>query len=194
VPDPGSDAAVALVACGLVAAGAVEARRGTLRPVERHAFRWLNQVSHRAHRPVWAVMQIGSLAGPAATGVVVAAAGNPALGRRVALVGSTAWAAAKLVKPLAQRGRPAAVLEARVLGRPQAGLGYPSGHAAVAAAMASAAAPHVPDRWVTPLWVGAAAVASTRAYVGAHLPLDLLGGVALGVAIERSVRAVMGPA
>ena len=37
----------------------------------------------------------------------------------------------------------------------------------------------------------AATVAFTRIYFGAHFPLDVLGGAALGVAIGASVHLVM---
>jgi hypothetical protein len=47
---------------------------------------------------------------------------------------------AKARRRAARRGRSAALLDAaRVLGHTQAGLGYPSGHAAVAVAMTAAA-------------------------------------------------------
>ncbi|HEU5084688.1 MAG TPA: phosphatase PAP2 family protein [Acidimicrobiales bacterium] len=190
-----TDLTVAGLAFGALVGGVVEARRGSLRSMEARWFAGLNRVSARGHVPVWAAMQLGSLGGSLAVGAAVARAGRPRLGRRLATVGALAWAGSKVVKPFAQRGRPASVVEAaRVLGREQAGLGYPSGHAAVAVAMALAAAPHVGPRWRAPLVTGATAVGAARIYVGAHLPLDVAGGVALGVATERVVRALRGPA
>lgn len=190
-----TDLIVAGVAFGALAGGVVEARRGSLRATEARWFAGLNSVSERGHLPVWAAMQLGSLGGSLAVGVAVARAGRPRLGRRLATVGALAWTGSKLVKPFARRGRPASVVDAaRVLGREQAGLGYPSGHAAVAVAMALAAAPHVAPRWRIPLVVGAATVGAARVYVGAHLPLDVLGGAALGVVTERTVRSLRGPA
>jgi undecaprenyl-diphosphatase len=35
-------------------------------------------------------------------------------------------------------------------------------------------------------------VALARVYVGAHLPLDVLGGVALGLAVAGAVRLIFG--
>ena len=140
-------------------------------------------------------MQLGSLGGSLATGAAVAACGRPRLGRRLATVGSLAWVGSKVIKPFASRGRPAVVVEAtRILGREQAGLGYPSGHAAVAFAVAGATSPHIPSCWRGPLWATAVTVGLTRIYVGAHLPLDVAGGMALGLATERSVRLLRGPA
>ena len=182
-------------AAGAVALGACEARRGALRDVEARAFATLNGLSERGRRPAWTVMQLGSLGGSLATGAAVAARGRPRLGRRLATVGSLAWVGSKLIKPFASRGRPAVVVEAtRILGREQSGLGYPSGHAAVAFAMVSAVSPHLPRCWRGPLWATAVTVGMTRIYVGAHLPLDVAGGMALGVATERAIRAVKGPA
>ena len=189
------DLTVATVAAAAVGVGAWEARRGELRAAEARWFSGVNGISERWLVPAWAVMQAGSLGGALGIGGAVATSGHRDLGRRLALVGSLAWAASKLVKPVARRGRPSAVVDAaRILGRAQTGLGYPSGHAAVAVAMASAAGSHVAPGWRVPLWSGVAVVAAARIYVGAHLPLDVAGGAALGLATERAVRGVRGRA
>lgn len=189
------DLAVAALAACAVGVGAREARRSELRTSEARWFAGVNGMSERWLGPAWVIMQTGSLGGALGVGGAVAVSGDRDLGRRLALVGSLAWAGSKAVKPIAARGRPAAVVQAaRILGRPQTGLGYPSGHAAVAVAMASAAGARVPRRWRAPVWSGVAVVAAARVYVGAHLPLDVAGGAALGLATERAVRALMGPA
>jgi undecaprenyl-diphosphatase len=63
------------------------------------------------------------------------------------------------------------------------GNGYPSGHAAVAFALATIAwlwfGPRSRIRWV--LLGVAVVVCFGRVYVGAHFPLDVVGGAALGV-------------
>ena len=183
------DLIVVTTAAAGVVAGALAARAGSFREVESHLFERVNGLTDRMRAPAWALMQVGSLGGAIATGAMVGAAGNPSLGRRVAATGAVAWLAAKAAKPLAGRGRPQTVVEApRVIGREQAGLGYPSGHAAVSMAMAVAAAPVVPRRLRPMLWLGALGVGVTRLYVGAHLPLDVAGGVAIGIGIGRAGR------
>ncbi|HXH87742.1 MAG TPA: phosphatase PAP2 family protein [Gaiellaceae bacterium] len=64
---------------------------------------------------------------------------------------------------------------------------FPSGHATVAFACATALALAVPRlRW--PLFTLAALIAFSRVYVGVHYPLDVLAGAVLGVALGFAVR------
>ena len=164
--------------------GAAVVRRAGTTAAEQRCFALLNGLSHRAHALVWAPMQLGSLGGPLAVGAALRATGRRRVGDRVAAVGVVTWVAARAVKPLARRSRPAHSIPAtRILGSAQRGLGYPSGHAAVAAAVAAVAAPHLPRQWRPAAWAAALAVGPMRAYVGAHLPLDVVGGAALGIAI-----------
>src|SRR4029453_6419488 len=58
--------------------------------------------------------------------------------------------------------------------------GCPSGAAAVGVALATAAGPFLPRRARHVTWLVVALVSAARVYVGAHLPDDVLGGVALG--------------
>jgi membrane-associated phospholipid phosphatase len=178
------DRAVVAAALTVFLAGARLARRGSVSQLEARWFQLANGLSHRAYAPVWVLMQFGSLGGALATGAALRVAGRPALGGRVAVVGTVTWAAAKAVKPFVRRGRPAYTIEGvEVRGHEQAGLGYPSGHAAVAAAIAAVITSQVAPAWRVPVWAAALAVGPTRSYVGAHLPLDVLGGAALGIAI-----------
>jgi membrane-associated phospholipid phosphatase len=178
----------ALGAAGFLA-GAVAARRPAVDRLEERWFTWANAVHARWHAPVWAVMQLGSLGGVAAVSAV-AATRDRALARQLATAGTVTWVGAKALKRTVGRGRPSSVLElVRVLGREQTGLGYPSGHAAVAAALASVAAPSLGTRPARrAVWGVALAVGQSRTYVGAHLPLDVVGGTFLGLALGKATR------
>ena len=71
-----------------------------------------------------------------------------------------------------------AVLGPAVRGPAQGGLGYPSGHAAVSVALGILATSSTRARAIA---LSAAALTGlSRIYVGAHMPLDVLGGFAAG--------------
>jgi undecaprenyl-diphosphatase len=187
------DRAVVIGSLAVFAAGAVVARRAGVTRVEQLCFDRVNGLSHRGYAAAWAPMQLGSLGGPLAVGAALGLAGERRHGAQVAAVGAFTWVAAKAVKPLARRGRPAHTVDvARILGRAQAGLGYPSGHAAVAAATAALVVPRLPPPWGALGGGWALAVGPLRTYVGAHLPLDVVGGAALGVAIGTAARIAAG--
>jgi undecaprenyl-diphosphatase len=66
---------------------------------------------------------------------------------------------------------------------------FPSGHAATSFAAAATLARFVPRRWIAvALYVLAALIAWSRVYVGAHYPLDILGGAVLGLLIATALR------
>lgn len=174
-----------LVVAAAAAVLAVSWRRaGSLQvgPVEERIFRRVNGLSDALHPPVWAVMQAGSLA---AVFVVPAALMGQDENQRAVVafgVGFLMWLGVKEGKHLVGRGRPAAHLaDVRVRGEDQTGLGYPSGHAAVSLSLALVAtgAAGVPIAMAA---IGVAAITgAARMYVGAHLPLDVVGGFAIGL-------------
>jgi undecaprenyl-diphosphatase len=154
---------------------------------EEKLFTMVNDLPDRIYTPVWLVMQLGALGAAPATGAAAWIAGNRQLAFRLVAAGSATWALSKVVKRLVGRARPASLLPAtHVRGSQATGPGYLSGHAGVAVALGVAAAPHV-DRSRRVLIAGLIpAVALARVYVGAHLPLDIVGGAALGLGVEAT--------
>lgn len=136
--------------------------------------------------PLRAVMEAGTLPVVVAAALAVRLVGHrwrPAL--TVALVGVSAWLLARAGKPLVGRGRPTGVRVREV----RDGFGYPSGHTAVAFALAVAFAAMLPRRWRWLPFLAAAMVGVARVHVGAHYPLDVVGGAALGLAAGLAVVA-----
>jgi undecaprenyl-diphosphatase len=161
---------------------------------EQQAFRLVNGLPDRLYRPAWPVMQLGALAAAPVTAGVAVLAGNRRLALRLLTGGTAAWALAKVVKALVRRGRPAAMLpHVRSRGREASGLGYISGHAAVATALTAAAYPYLGRRGRRLALGLASIVGVSRIYVGAHLPLDVAGGVALGLLVDGASSVRTGP-
>jgi undecaprenyl-diphosphatase len=164
------------------------ARGERLPGAERTAFGAVTRASSRLYRLVWPVMQLGSLAG----GLGVAALAGLLAGELdVALVAAVtvvlAWLVAKVVKALVRRGRPAAYVDDVVLRERATGLGFVSGHAAVAFGLATVLFPVLPAWAEVAALLVATGIGSARVYVGAHLPLDVVGGAGIGVAVGTAV-------
>ena len=140
-----------------------------------------------------AAMQLGSLLGALVVVVVTALVSRSVRLSAAALVASlVSWYLAKPVKDVVARGRPATLLSSVHAREHASGLGYPSGHAAVAFSLAAVLAPALPRRWRPVPWALAVVVALARIYVGAHLPLDVVGGAALGVVVGTLTRWAFG--
>jgi undecaprenyl-diphosphatase len=72
------------------------------------------------------------------------------------------------------------------------GRGYVSGHAAVVATLLAVAWPALGRRGRIVCATLAVAVCLSRVHVGAHLPLDVVGGAGLGLAVAGAVRLLLG--
>jgi membrane-associated phospholipid phosphatase len=68
------------------------------------------------------------------------------------------------------------------------GLAFPSGTTTIATVIALSLLPYIPNSWriILPLWVILLGIA--RLYLGVQTPLDLLGGIALGVILVSLIR------
>ena len=177
----------------VVAVSASVAAGGHVSRLEADVFRLFNDLPAALSPPLQVVMQAGALGAVGVVGALGLIAGRRRLARDAALSGTAAWIAVKVVKALVGRGRPGGVLGAVMLrGVPAGGLGFPSGHAAVAAALATAAGPYLSRRARRLTWAGVALVSVARLNVGAHLPLDVLGGVGLGWAVGAAVHLLWG--
>jgi membrane-associated phospholipid phosphatase len=180
----------ARVALGLtgLAVTALSLRRGRVGAREADVFRALNRLPGALYPPTWVVMQLGSLGAAPASAAVAHLAGRPKLAVRLAQAGTITWAMAKGVKRVARRGRPATLLAGvRHRGKQASGLGYLSGHAGVAAALAGTALPELAGPAGPVVVALASVVGLARIYVGAHLPLDVAGGAALGLAVDGAL-------
>ena len=171
----------------------VMASASTIPAWEEEVFRFFNDWPDWLEVPMWPVMQFGAVAA-----VPVIAVGVYLLWRKwqpsAALVvgGMAAWLLAKVVKDIVERGRPEDYLSDVNLRPAWEGLGFVSGHAATAFAIAVVLTPYVTRPWRIALWALAVATGLLRMYTAAHLPLDILGGAGLGLATGAAAHLVIG--
>ena len=183
----------AVVALTLLVFTALPVRRDRVAPLEARIFHVLNGLPDALYWPLWAVMQFGNLLVVPVVAVAALAARRVRLALDVSIAGTASWLLAKVVKQEVVRGRPAELLDDVVLRHaPAVGHGYLSGHAATVVAVATVIHPYLPKRWRWAPWIIAAAVCAARVYVGAHLPLDVAGGAAMGWAIGSLVHTLLG--
>jgi hypothetical protein len=129
---------------------------------EADLFRLINELALPwwTRWPVWGVMQLGVIGAVplvALLALLALVTRRLRLAAYAALAGGTIYLVAKLVKEFVQRGRPQTLLDnVHILFVPDRGLGYVSGHSAVAVALATVASPFVGRRARRVAWVLAA--------------------------------------
>jgi undecaprenyl-diphosphatase len=183
----------ATVAVGLAVLGASAAlARAPLSRTEVRVFRVANGLPEALSLFIRAPMQYGTVGTVPLLATVALLRRRPRSAASIAMAGTGAWLLVKAAKPLANRARPPALVgDVRIRGNEKGDRGFPSGHAAVSAALTVVLAPYGSPRARAALTGLAALVPFARMYVGAHLPLDCVGGSALGVAIGSAVNAAL---
>ena len=181
-----------LLGLAVLGTGFLIAQRGHLPVFERDLFRIVNDLPSLVFPVVWALMQFGNVVAVPVVAGIAALTGRIRMARDLLVAGVLAYVAAGFVKSVVGRERPAGLVDANLLDGNVSGIGFISGHSAVAAALATAAMPYLSRRWRRWVWALAWGVALGRVYVGAHLPLDILGGAATGWAIGSLVHYVFG--
>jgi undecaprenyl-diphosphatase len=128
-------------------------------------------------------MQMGTFAGPIIVAVLIAAFRRDlVLSAAVVTTGIATWFAAKGIKKVVERGRPLTYMPDIVVREGDGnGLGYISGHSAVAASAAIMAMVALPPRWRPVAVMVAALVGIARIVHGVHLAADVVGGWSFGV-------------
>jgi undecaprenyl-diphosphatase len=184
-PGPGTAATLAVLAVGLVILGlsALPIDADNVGGLEEDVFRFLNDDLWLPYWPTWVVMQAGSVAILPIAVVAALLARRKRLALTAGVAGALVYGMGKVMRHLVVRERPAKILEAVIIrGDPSLGTGYLSGHTALAVSLAAAATPYLGWRGRIAVWTVAAAVGIARIHVGAHMPLDVVGGAGLGLA------------
>jgi undecaprenyl-diphosphatase len=178
--------------CGIIAAQGVS-------DVEEAVFHAINGLPELFFRPMWAVQFLGVLLVPAAVAVVAFVTRKWRLGIALLLLIPLKLLFEKgIVKEMVYRARPGTsdcggdptCLELRDV--PMVGPSFPSGHVIIAFGIAWLVFPYLGrrGRWI----VGGLCllVAFARIYLGAHNPVDVLAGSAIGIGIASALNLIVG--
>jgi undecaprenyl-diphosphatase len=180
-----SDGVAALVGVGVFALCAFVVRDGTVGDLETRVFRGINELPDSLSPAMRGAQLLGVLVvGPlVAVGALVLR--RPRLALAALLVTAGKLVTERLVWELVQRSRPGTSIPGAVVrgDTPAAGISFVSGHVMLTTALAWVVTPYLRGPWRAVPWAIAGVVAFARVYLGAHAPLDVLGGIALGVTL-----------
>ena len=133
---------------------------------------------------IWGPMQLGAIVGALLVAFGLFATGRRTCASTYAAAVLVGWLTAALVKEVVARERPiGAGLDVIARGAEASGFGFISGHTTVAFAGATVIWGFYGRSWGAVAFGLAAVVAIARMYVGAHLPLDVVGGAAVGALV-----------
>lgn len=155
--------------------------------------RWINDVPEWVADVLYPIMQLGTVWAPIVVSLVILVWRRDWLLSAAMLAGGLiAWFGAKGVKRIVERDRPLTFLPDIVVREGDGtGLGFVSGHSAVAAVTAVVAMAALPRAARPVVAVLALLVGIGRIVHGVHLPADVVGGWAFGALVGLGLVAVV---
>jgi len=189
-----ADGVATLVGLGVIVLCGLVARDGTVGALELAVFHAINGLPDLLSPPARAAQLLGIIGVGPSIAAIAAVLRRWRLALACLLVTIGKLFAERLVWQLVQRSRPGTTIpDAIVRGdTPAGGVSFVSGHVVLLTGLAWVATPYLHGRWRVVPWAIVALVSFARIYLGAHAPLDVVGGVALGLVAGGAVNLLVG--
>ncbi len=189
-----ADIVAAAIALAVLIIAMLMALNDSVSQWEINVFRFINNWPDFLFPIIWPFMQYGGFLTIPIVSAIAFYFNRKRLAIKLLGGGVGIYFAAIVIKNFVERGRPVDFL-GNVNSREVftgGSFGFTSGHAAVAATIVAYTLVYLPKRWRIASIAVLGIVAVGRLYVSAHFPLDIIGGVALGVAVASTINFVFG--
>jgi membrane-associated phospholipid phosphatase len=180
-----------ILAVALFVVSCILVRDGKLAAWEKIVFQFFFDLPEALSPVFWTITQFGGVGVLLAISIIFLIVKRYAIVIEMLIAGLLAELLAHVGKGMFGRPRPVEYFVDLVT-RDEfiSGPGFPSGHTAVATAMALVTWHYLPKgyKWISVVWI--VGVAASRMYLGVHAPMDLVGGFAIGWACVAIVKHV----